>query len=66
MKKRQAVSDQVAEAIGLRREGDHYVKAQAKNKMLNQMTPNPLRKASSKPASKSRAKAVPVKKVSVR
>jgi len=60
------VIDQVAFAIGLRREGDHYVKAQAKNKMLNQMTPNPLRKASSKPASKSKAKDVPTKKVSVR
>ncbi len=62
----QAVIDQVAEAIGLRREGDHYVRVRAKNEGLQRTVGNPLRKASSKPASKSTAKAVPVKRVSVR
>jgi hypothetical protein len=42
------------------------MRVKAKNVGLQRTVGNPLRKASSRPASKSKAKDVPVKKVSVR
>ena len=64
-KQLQKVIDDTAEALGLRKKGNTYVKRQAKNAMLNRMTPKHLNKAASKPAPGS-SKAKPVDSTKLR